>query len=107
MQAIIRGKIDVVTMVYTNTWRGYDGRVDVDFDRHFRVRHDHNRFGDGAAYTNGIESCWHFAKAHLQQVKSVPKPLFLLHLKAIAFRFNYRYEDLYKLLLKLLHQQPR
>jgi len=30
----------------------------------------------------------------------------LLHLKECEFRFNHRYEDLNKLLLKLLRQQP-
>ena len=39
LQAIIRGKIDVSAMVNTDGWRGYDGLVDVGFDRHYRVRH--------------------------------------------------------------------
>ena len=33
LQAIIRGKIDVAAMVNTDGWRGYDGLVDVGFDR--------------------------------------------------------------------------
>ncbi len=39
LQAVIRGKIDAAAMVNTDGWRGDDGRVDVGFDRHFRVRH--------------------------------------------------------------------
>ena len=106
LQAIIRGKIDVAAMVNTDGWRGYDGRVDVGFNRHFRVRHDQDEFVQGASHINGIESFWSFAKARLQQFKSVPKHTFLLHLKESEFRFNHRYEDLYKTLLKLLRQQP-
>ena len=106
LQAIIRSKIDVAAMVNTDGWRGYDGMVDVGFDHHFRVRHGHNEFGGGASHLNGIESFWRFAKARLQQFKGVPKHPFLLQLKESAFRFNHRYEDLYKLLLKLLRQQP-
>jgi transposase len=49
---------------------------------------------------------WSFAKARLQQFKGVPKHTFLLHLKESEFRFNHRYEDLYKRRLKLLRQQP-
>ena len=106
LQAIIRGKIDVAAMVNTDGWRGYDGLVDVGFDRHFRVRHGQDEFVGGASHINGIESFWRFAKARLQQFKGVPKHTFLLHLKESEFRFNHRDEDLYKLLLKLLRQQP-
>jgi transposase len=105
-QAIIRGKIDVAAMVNTDGWRGYDGLVDVGFDRHFRVRHGQDEFVGGAAHINGIESFWSFAKARLQQFKGVPRHTFLLHLKESEFRFNHRYENLYKSLLKLLRQQP-
>ena len=106
LQAIIRGKIDVAALVNTDGWRGYDGLVDVGFDCHFRVRHGQDEFVLGASHSNGIESCWSFAKAHLQQLKGVPKHTFLLHLKESEFRFNHRHEDLHKLLLKLLRQQP-
>ena len=106
LQAIVRGKIDVAAMVNTDGWRGYDGLVDVGFDRHFRVRHGQDEFVQGASHINGIESFWSFAKARLQQFKGVPKHTFLLNLKESEFRFNHRYEDLYKLLLKLLRQQP-
>ena len=106
LKAIIRGKIDASALVNTDGWRGYDGLVDVGVDRHFRVRHGQDEFVQGASHINGIESFWSFAKARLQQFKGVPKHTFLLHLKESEFRFNHRYEDFDKLLLKLLRQQP-
>ena len=106
LQAIIRGKIDVAAMVNTNGWRGYDGLVDVGFDRHFRVRHGRDEFVLGASHISGIEFFWSFAKARLHPFKGVPKHTFLRHLKESEFRFNHRYEDLNKLLLKFLRQQP-
>ena len=106
LQAIIRGKIDAAAMVNTDGWRGDDGLVDVGFNRHFRVRQGQDEFVQGASHLNGIESFSSFAKARLQQFKGVPKHTFLRHLKEAEFRFNHRYEDLYKLLLKLLCQQP-
>ena len=106
LQGVIRGKIDAAAMVNTDGWRGYDGLVDVGFDRHFRVRHGQDEFVVGASHINGIESFWSFAKARLQQFNGLPKHTFLLHLKESEFRFNHRYEDLYKRLLKLLRQQP-
>ena len=106
LQAIIRGKVDVSAMVNTDGWRGYDGLVDVGYDRHFRVHHGQDEFAQGAAHSNGIESFWGFAKARLQQFRGLRQELFLLHLKECEFRFNHRHQDLYKSLLKLLRQQP-
>ena len=106
LQAIIRGKIDVSAMVNTDGWRGYDGLVDVGYDRHFRVRHGQDEFVLGASHINGMESFWSFAKARLQPFHGVAKDMFELHLKECEFRFNHRHQDLYKLLLKLLRQQP-
>jgi transposase len=62
------------------------------------------RTRQGAAHINGIESFWSFAKSRLHQFAGVPKHTFLLHLKECKFRFHYRYQDLYKVLLKELHQ---
>jgi transposase-like protein len=42
LQGLIRGKIDPAAMVNTDGWRGYDGLVDVGFDRHYRVHHSHD-----------------------------------------------------------------
>ena len=106
LQAIIRGKVDVSAMVNTDGWRGYDGLVDVGYDRHFRGHHGQDEFVQGAAHSNGSESFWGFAKARLQQFRGLRQELFLLHLKECEFRFNHRHQDLYKPLLKLLRQQP-
>ena len=72
--------------------------MDGGFDRHFRARHGQDEFVIGASHINGIESFWSFAKACLQQFKSVPKRTFLLCLKEPEFRFNHCCEDLHKLL---------
>lgn len=106
LQGIIRGKIDPAAMVNTDGWRGYDGLVDVGFDRHYRVHHSHDEFVQGAAHINGIESFWSFAKRRRHQFAGVPKHTFLLHLKECEFRFNHRYQHLYKVLLKELRQHP-
>ena len=100
LQGIIRGKIDAVTTANTDGWRGYDGLVDVGFDRHFRVCHGRDDFVLGASRINGIESFWSFAKARLQPFKGVPKHTFALHLKEPEFRSNHRHADRCQLLLK-------
>ena len=65
LQGIIRGKIDPAAMVNTDGWRGYDGLVDVGYDRHYRVLHSRDEYVQGAAHINGIESFWSFAKGRL------------------------------------------
>ena len=36
LQAIIRGKISPESVIHSDGWRGYDGLVDVGYDKHFR-----------------------------------------------------------------------
>ena len=36
LQKIIRGRVNLETVIHTDGWRGYDGLVDVGFDKHFR-----------------------------------------------------------------------
>jgi transposase len=106
LQAIIRGKADVASVIHTDRWRGYDGLVDVGFDKHLRVNHGNNEFARGNIHVNGIESFWSYAKRRLVQFNGVPRHTFYLHLKETEYRFNHRHQSLYKALLSLLNQQP-
>jgi transposase len=106
LQAIIRGKADLASVIHTDRWRGYDGLVDVGFDKHLRVNHGNNEFARGSAHVNGIESFWSYAKRRLVQFNGVPRHTFYLHLKETEYRFNHRHQSLYKALLSLLNQQP-
>lgn len=100
LQAIVRGKIDVTAMVNTDGWRGYDGLMDVGYNRHYRVHHGHDEIVQGAAHINGIEAFWSFARSWLHQFVGVPRHTFLPHLKECEVCFNHRYENLYKPLIK-------
>ena len=106
LQAIIRGKADIASIIHTDRWRGYDGLVDVGFDKHLRVNHGNNEFARGSVHVNGIESFWSYAKRRLVQFNGVPKHTFYLHLKETEFRFNHRHASLYKVLLSLLRDNP-
>ncbi len=105
LQAVIRGRVRLSSVVFTDKWRGYDGLVDVGYDKHFRVRHGQDEFvekGNPSNHINGIESFWSYAKRRLQQFNGVPKDQFYLFLKETEFRFNHRHDNLYLLLLRLL-----
>jgi len=99
LQALIRGRVDVDSVIHSDGWRGYDGLVDIGYDKHFRVHHGKNEFVRGKSHINGIESFWSYAKIRLVKFRGIDKKNFNLHLKECEFRFNNRGEDLYKILL--------
>ena len=106
LQAIIRGKADIASIIHTDRWRGYDGLVDVGIDKHLRVNHGNNEFARGSVHVNGIESFWSYAKRRLVKFNGVVRHTFYLHLKETEFRFNHRHSSLYKALLSLLRSHP-
>ena len=106
LQAVIRGRASPESVLHTDGWRGYDGLVDLGFDKHFRVYHSDNEFATGPNHVNGIESFWSFAKRRLGKFNGIPKHTFYLHLKETEFRFNHRQQDLYKILLSCFRNQP-
>jgi len=106
LQAIIRGKIDLESILHTDGWKGYDGLVDIGYDKHFRVHHGENEFARGNCHINGIESFWSYAKIRLVKFRGLDKEYFNTHLKECEFRFNHRGEDLYKKLLKIFRKEP-
>jgi len=99
LQAIIRGRVDVESVIHSDKWRGYNGLVDIGYSKHFRVDHRDNKFSNGKSHINGIESFWSFAKRRLQKFDGVSKKNFNFHLKECEFRFNNGNSDIYKILL--------
>jgi transposase-like protein len=106
LQGIIRGKVDIDSVIHTDGWKAYDGLVDVGYDKHYRVHHGKDEFVRGKSHINGIESFWSYAKIRLVKFHGLDKESFNLHLKECEFRFNHRGEDLYRLLLKIFRNDP-
>jgi transposase len=52
------------------------------------------------------ELLWGFVKNRLQKFNGIARTTFYLHLKECEFRFNYRKEDLYQMLLKMVREAP-
>ena len=106
LQGIIRGRVDLESVIHSDGWRGYDGLVDLGYQKHFRVQHSHNEFSNKHSHINGIESFWSYAKTRLVRFRGLQKQTFYLHLKECEFRFNHRQEDIYLLVLNLLRENP-
>ena len=106
LQAVIRGHVDLESILHSDGLRSYNGLVDVGYAKHYRVQHDLDEFARGNSHINGIESFWSFSKRRLQRFNGVPEHTFLLHLKECEWRFNHRDQNLYRELLTLLRTNP-
>jgi transposase len=103
---IIRGQIENTATIHSDGWRAYDGLVDYGYEKHYRVHHGKNEFARGKKHINGIESFWSYAKRRLRKFNGIQKHKFILHLKETEFRFNYRHENIYAIILKILRKNP-
>ena len=106
LQAVIRGRVDLESIIHSDGWRGYNGLVDLGYKKHFRVNHGQNEFVHGKSHINGIESFWGYSKTRLSKFRGLSKITFHVHLKECEFRFNHRGENLYRLILKILKKHP-
>jgi len=106
LQAVIRGKVDLESVIYSDGWRGYNGLVDVGYGKHLRVDHGRNEFARGRSHINGIEGFWGFAKSRLTRFRGMTKTTFYLHLKECEFRFNHRGQNIYGVITRLLRERP-
>jgi transposase-like protein len=101
LRKIIKGKVDLKSTIYSDSWKGYTGLVDIGYDKHLRIKHHKDEFVKGNAHINGIESFWAFTKRRLSKFNGVKKN-FHLHLKECEWRWRKTPEDLEKNLSKFL-----
>jgi transposase-like protein len=99
LQAIILGKIEKETVIYSDGWRGYNGLVDVGYDKHYRVNHNKEFSKGNGVHINGIESFWSFCKRRMTKFNGV-KNNFELHLKECEWRWKRNGDNLEKELTK-------
>ena len=106
LQGVIRGRVDIESVIHSDQWRGYNGLVDLGYQKHFRVNHSNDEFVKRKSHINGIEGFWGLAKTRLVKFKGMHKSTFYLHLKECEFRYNFRNENIYIILLKILKENP-
>ena len=100
LQQVIRGKVSYKSIIHTDGWRGYNGLVDVGYDRHFRINKS-KHFARAGIHINGIESFWSFTKRRLAKFNGC-KANFHLHLKECEWRWNKDYDTLLHELKKMM-----
>lgn len=106
LQAIIRGRVSPETVIHTDKWGGYDGLVDVGFDKHKRINHSEAfSYGNGN-HINGIENFWSFTKRRLAKFNGC-KVNFVLHLKECEWRYKKSNQELQKELIVLVRNYQK
>lgn len=86
LMPIIEEKVKPDSIVYTDTWQGYNS-LDISGFKHSRINHS-ELFADKKNHINGIENFWNQAKRHMRKFNGVPKEHFHLFLKECEWRFN-------------------
>ena len=109
LSALIHGRVSLDSVIHSDGWSGYDGLVDMGYQKHLRVNHQVDEFVSRqhpGTHINGIEGFWGYAKSRLSRFHGIAPATFYLHLKECEFRFNHRQTDLYHVLLKLCRENP-
>jgi transposase len=89
LRQIIRTKVVPESVIYTDSFRSYDGLV-LDGFRHYRINHQECFAMSKRQHINGIENFWGYAKTKLKSYYGVSREHFYFYLKEMEFRFNHR-----------------
>src|SRR3989338_8269932 len=102
LRSIIKGQVKLESMIYSDSWKGYDGLVDVGYNKHFRINHGKDEFSDrNGVHINGIESFLSFTKRRLTKFNGVKKN-FEKHLKECEWRWGRNEVELRNDLIEIL-----
>lgn len=96
-KSLIIGKVTRVSTIYCNSLpdKGEEAGSKTD-----------NEFSTSLNRAKSIEGFLNIAKNRLAKFRGLNKSTFYLHLKECEFRYNYRNENLYMLILKLVRKKP-
>jgi transposase len=74
LTAILKGKVALGSVIYSDGWKGYSGLVDLGYKKHHRVDHGRNRFVQRKAHINGIENFWGMPRCAWQSSVALAAP---------------------------------
>ena len=76
LQVIIRGHVDAGTVIRLDNWLGFNGLVDIGFDKYFTVLHGKNELANGEPHIIGSESFRISSKRRLTKLNELAKTCF-------------------------------
>lgn len=108
LQDIIRGKIELESNVYSDTWKSYKGLKGKGY-KHETIDHGSEEYfrrkGKNKVHINGIEGFWAYLKEGLIKHHGVGRQNLIYYVKEQEFRFNYRHlktEQMIEKIIKIL-----
>ena len=79
VQSIIRGRFDLDSVIYSDSWCGCNGLGDVGYGKHLRVNHVEDEFVRGRPLINEIEGFWGNSRFRTNRFRGMNKHTFYLH----------------------------
>ena len=92
-QPVIRGCVSPESVIHSDSWRAYNGLVDLGYRKKFRAQHAIDQVIQSKYHINGIESSWGYAKTRFSKLRGMSKFTFYLHLKECESRFKHSGES--------------
>ena len=84
----------------------YKGIADFNNVRLHRINGQNGTIAKNKTQVDEIDLFWGMLKSRLVKFRGLNGSTLYLHVKETEFRYNYRQQDIYELLLDILHQQP-
>lgn len=111
LQDIIRGRIELASDVYSDTWKSYKGLEQQGYNHEMLDHGNEEYVRGGEIHINGIEGFWGYLKERLLKHHGVAKRNLIYYVKELEFRFNFRHlsteqmiEKIIKILMKSVSQ---
>jgi transposase len=103
----LKGKIDA-DQVLIEKYRLdlYNGIVDFNSIKLFRINNAYTGFTKGRSQLDEIDLFWGMLKSRLVKFRGLNGSTLYLHVKETEFRYNYRNEDLFELLVNIINKRP-
>ncbi|RTL11617.1 MAG: IS1595 family transposase [Neisseriaceae bacterium] len=99
LRSILQGKSTEEVTVHAVEVKSEDGFVAVGYD------HDKS-YANKPSYVENLDNFWQFVKDRTGKFQGLAKHKAYLHLKESEFRFNFRNDNLYEVMLKLILAKP-
>ena len=109
LSPLITKKIRVGSNVFSDTGTWYAGLVGLGY-MHKTVDHGKQEYVAGEVHINGLEGFWGVSKTNMHTYKGIKKTNWLLYLKEMEFRYNYRklnFDEMVEKIIKILMSYKR
>ena len=84
----------------------YNGIADFNSIRLYRVNESVPSVTRNKSHIDEIDMFWGMLKSRLIKFRGLNSGTLYLHVKETEFRYNYRENDLFELLMEILHKRP-